>query len=80
MADPIEGIVAAAGPLFSLVSGVALVWTYRRSSSGFLSLFWLWLGFLSTQIGFGYLLITPFATGGDTGFVVSSFADQWWAL
>lgn len=58
---------ALAGPLFSLVSGLALVLIGSGWGRGFGRLFWLWLGFLSAQIGFGYLIIAPFARAGDTG-------------
>lgn len=63
-----EVIVAAAGPLFSLVSGTIITYV----SIGFIKpslfkLFLLWLGMGSILECLGYILIAPFAKNGDTG-------------
>jgi hypothetical protein len=63
-------LVAAAGPLFSLVSGLAVIGLCRQKLDNFWSLVRMWFGFLSAQIGFGYFLVAPFAKGGDTGQVL----------
>lgn len=65
-------IISAAGPVFSLLSGLIIIWLLSGKGKGFMRLFWTWLGFLSAQIGFGYFLISPLAKAGDTGFVLSS--------
>ena len=64
--------IAAAGPLFSLLAGLLLIWLFRKPAKGFIRLLTLWLGFLSAQIGFGYFLIAPFVKSGDTGYVLSA--------
>lgn len=63
-------LVAAAGPLFSLISGVTVIGLCRARLSGFWSLVRMWFGFLSAEIGFGYFIIAPFAKSGDTGQVL----------
>jgi hypothetical protein len=61
-----EAVVALAGPLFSLVSGlIALVAPHR--GRGFWRLFVIWFGVLSVQSFFGYLLTGPFVSYGDIG-------------
>lgn len=70
-------ISAAAGPLFSLLSGLLIIYIARNWGQGFTRLFWTWLGFLSAQIGFGYFLVCLFAKAGDTGFVLSSINASW---
>ncbi|PPF43182.1 hypothetical protein C5B85_14645 [Pseudoclavibacter sp. AY1F1] len=62
---------AATGPIFSLVSGLLLIFVSREWGRGFGRLLWMWVGFMSAQIGFGYFLIAPFATVGDTGRVLA---------
>ena len=64
-------IIALTGPLFSLVFGILFIFMARNWGQGFGRLFWLWLGFLSAQIGFGYFIISPFASMGDTGKALS---------
>jgi hypothetical protein len=62
-------LIAAAGPVFSLVLGVVVHAATRSSGRGFGRLFWLWLGLISMQNFFGYLMIAPFAREGDSGLV-----------
>ncbi|AMR26965.1 hypothetical protein A0257_07490 [Hymenobacter psoromatis] len=67
-------LVAAAGPVFSLLLGVlaagVAVWLPRPSLT---KLFLLWLG-MDSILGFlGYLLIAPIAKEGDTGLVFAYF-------
>jgi hypothetical protein len=57
-------IIALAGPLVSLVSGV-LILAMVRVNRGFWGLFWLWLGLLSVQEFSGYLITAPFGGAGD---------------
>lgn len=70
-------IVASAGPIFSLISGLLIIRLLSNKGQGFMRLFWTWLGFLSAQTGFGYFLIAPLAKAGDTGFVLSSLKSPW---
>jgi len=63
-------ITALAGPLFSLIFGLLLIRFGRNWGKGFRRLLWLWLGYISAQIGFGYFLIAYFAPQGDTGLVL----------
>ncbi|KQQ67247.1 hypothetical protein [Microbacterium sp. Leaf320] len=67
---PTNIATAAAGPLFSLVFGLAIVFGGRLWGAGFGRLFWMWLGFTSAQTGFGYLMIAIIAPVGDTGKVL----------
>ncbi|HMC08792.1 MAG TPA: hypothetical protein VKL22_05690 [Actinomycetota bacterium] len=61
-----EAVVALAGPLFSLVSGLIVLLAPRRGR-GFWRLFKVWFGVLSIQSFFGYLMTGPFVTYGDIG-------------
>jgi hypothetical protein len=63
-------LVAAAGPLFSLIVGLLIIWFGTRYGSGISRLLIIWFGFLSAETGFGYFLIAPFIPGGDTGVVM----------
>ena len=67
-------LVAAAGPVFSLLLGVlaagVAIWLPRPSLA---KLFLQWLG-MGSILGFlGYLLIAPIAREGDTGLVFAYF-------
>lgn len=67
-----EVIVAAAGPLFSLVSGVVITYlSVRLKKPCLFKLFLLWLGVGSLLACLGYILIAPFVKNGDTGKVFS---------
>ncbi|RZK51091.1 MAG: hypothetical protein EOO59_15510, partial [Hymenobacter sp.] len=75
-------LIAAAGPVFSLLQGLALLPLVRRSqatSPG--GLFWLYMSVFGLINFFGYLLIAPLVTGGDTGQIVARLhvpaAVQW---
>lgn len=72
-------LIAAVGPLFSLISGLLIIWLAHDWGKGFARLFWLWFGFLSAQIGFGYFLISSIAQSGDTGLVLSLLHAPWYA-
>jgi len=61
-----EVVTALAGPLFSLVSGLAVLLLPRRGR-GFGRLFVLWFGVLSVQNFAGYLMTGPFVAFGDIG-------------
>lgn len=61
-------IIAAAGPLFSLFFGLIVsAVSIHLIRPGLLKLFTLWLGMGGLLTFFGYLLIAPIATNGDTG-------------
>jgi len=75
-------LIAAAGPVFSLVQGLVLLPLLRRNrgtSPG--SLFWLFMGAFGLINFFGYLMIAPLVAGGDTGQIVARLhvpaAAQW---
>jgi hypothetical protein len=60
-----ETVIALAGPVFSLLSGLALL-ALGRAGRGGAGLFPLWLGLLSVGAFFGYLLSGPFpSASGD---------------
>ncbi|TDN36233.1 hypothetical protein E4631_08220 [Hymenobacter sp. UV11] len=67
-----QGLVAAAGPLWSLVQGMGLLGWARRSQArglgGLLGLFASVFGIINF---FGYLMIAPLVPGGDTGQLVA---------
>ena len=61
-------IIPAAGPIFSLILGlICLYFSKKIVEKGVLSLFLLWMGLQGYVTFFGYLLIAPFFTYGDTG-------------
>jgi hypothetical protein len=61
-------IMAAAGPLFSLVFGIfVLSISIKYIKPSLFKLFMTWLGMGSILELFGYLLISPIAKEGDTG-------------
>ena len=68
LADYIRIIAALAGPCISLLQGV-IFWSvlrYKINNTVF-SLLNLWLCLLGFINFFGYLMLTPFSTEGDTG-------------
>lgn len=69
-----EMLSAAAGPLFSLVFGMIILWiAIKYISPSLLKLFMLWLGLGSILAFMGYILIAPIAKAGDTGKVFDYF-------
>jgi len=65
----IEKVISSlAGPLISLIQGVGfwLVFKFIRKNNAFQLLF-LWLALLGFVNFFGYLVMTPVSTAGDTG-------------
>ncbi len=61
-------LMAAAGPLFSLIIGVlALCASIKWIKFSLLKLFFLWLGLQNILMFLGYMLIAPIAKDGDTG-------------
>lgn len=61
-------LMAAAGPLFSLVFGVVIMFiSIKFIKPSLLKLFMTWLGMGSILGLLGYLLISPIAKNGDTG-------------
>jgi hypothetical protein len=68
-------MIAAAGPLFSLILGIiGLVIALLSSRASLANLFFLWFGIMGWISFFGYLLIAPFIKEGDTGKVMAYFA------
>ncbi|MEO5950550.1 MAG: hypothetical protein ABIQ04_03820 [Candidatus Saccharimonadales bacterium] len=74
-------LTAGTGPLFSLISGLLIIWLIKDwlkgSSKTFTKLLVLWFGFLSAEVGFGYFFIAPLVAGGDTGQVLSLLNASW---
>ncbi len=64
-----EILVALAGPVFSLISGFAVLVLYR-SGRGYGYLFGTWFGIVSAQNFFGYLMTGPFVPYGDIGYAL----------
>jgi hypothetical protein len=63
-----QGLVAAAGPVWSLVQGLALLaWARRRNRQGCWGLLGLYAGVFGIINFWGYLMIAPLVPGGDTG-------------
>lgn len=61
-------IISAAGPLFSLLFGISVLFiSIRITKISLFKLFMLWLGMQGILTFFGYLLIAPIAAEGDTG-------------
>jgi len=64
----IKVVAALAGPFISLVQGVIfslIIFRKQSNTNGYL--FSLWAGLLGFINFFGYLMLTPFSTAGDTG-------------
>lgn len=68
---------AAAGPLFSLVSGLMLL-ALPRFGTPFTRVFVLWFGLVSVQEFSGYLITGLFVPGGDVGTVLSATGAPFW--
>ena len=70
LTDRQEIVTALAGPLVSLLTGVAVLATPRSRLPPFWRLTVLWTGLLSVQEFSGYLITGPFAHVGDIGAVL----------
>ncbi len=61
-------ISALAGPLFSLVQGIIFgIILLKRQNNGNKELLFLWMSLLGFVNFFGYLMLTPLSSAGDTG-------------
>jgi len=60
-------LIAGIGPVFSLLSGIIFYQMAKSNKANIYSLYFLWMGIVGISSFFGYLLIAPFATFGDTG-------------
>lgn len=81
--DPTAGqeiVLALAGPVWSLVMGLALMAVARSWGTGFVRLFWLWLAFMGVMNFAGYLLIAPFVTAGDTARALTLVGAPGWVF
>jgi hypothetical protein len=68
LAVPSRIIGALAGPVVSLLQGIALAFVVRkRAEAQPVDLLVLWLSLLGLVNFFGYLMMTPLSTVGDTG-------------
>lgn len=75
-------LIAATGPVFSLLQGATLLLLVRRNQSTSPSaLFWLFMSVFGLINFFGYLMLAPLAKGADTGQIVARLhvpaAVQW---
>ncbi len=72
---PVDQVItAAAGPTFSLIFGIVVLFISIKYMLPSLSrLFFLWLGLGGILTFLGYILIAPVAMEGDTGLVFSYF-------
>jgi len=82
LADSALVLIAAAGPLLSLVQGASLLaWLRYRPAKGAWGLFWLYMAAFGLINFLGYLLIAPVVKGGDTGQIMALLhvptAVQW---
>ena len=67
-------LIAAAGPLFSLIFGIIILYISKKIfEPSLLKLSLLWLGLYNILIFLGYLLIAPISKSGDTGKVFEYF-------
>lgn len=72
LADSAIVLIAAAGPLLSLLQGASLLaWLRHRPVAGTWGLFWLYMAVFGLINFLGYLLIAPVVKGGDTGQLVA---------
>lgn len=55
------------GPVISLLQGIICIVIYKKIKNGIISLFVLWLGIGGLMAFFGYMMIAPLFTMGDTG-------------
>ncbi|MCX6230730.1 MAG: hypothetical protein NTZ33_04230 [Bacteroidetes bacterium] len=72
-------IIAASGPLFSLVLGIFFhIVCASFKKRNLLFLFFLFMSVFGYINFGGYLLVSPFFTGGDTGFIFLSLGFPIW--
>lgn len=72
---------AAAGPIVSLLIGIACGTTLRyRNGANFMSLFLLLMAVFGYIGFFGYMAVAPFFTYGDTGFVLEALGAPLWLI
>jgi hypothetical protein len=75
----VEVVVALAGPLVSLVTGVLFLIVSRGvTDRGFWRLVFVWLGALGVQEFSGYLMTGPFVPFGDIGKALQVLAAPGW--
>ena len=55
------------GPIISLLQGIICILVFERIINGISSLFTLWMGISGLMAFFGYMMIAPLFTVGDTG-------------
>lgn len=74
-------LIAAAGPVVSLLQGTVLLLLRRGRSAGPSALFWLYMSVFGLINFFGYLMIAPLAKSADTGQIAALLhvpaAMQW---
>ncbi|MBE3007617.1 hypothetical protein IL992_00170 [Microbispora sp. NEAU-D428] len=63
----LEALVAAAGPVGSLVTGLVCWALYRRRGPSYSRLLLMWLAMTGVVAFLGYLVVTPLLAVGDTG-------------
>lgn len=60
-------LIPMGGPVISLIQGVFCMMMYKKIQNGIASLVVLWLGISGLMAFFGYMMIAPLSTVGDTG-------------
>ena len=60
-------VIAAAGPLFSLIQASVAFLVIRHCRSALVKLLWLWLGIVGGMVFLGYVVMGPFVDYGDSG-------------
>lgn len=65
-----DAIIAAAGPLASLLFGAITMYSIRRRRGySYFNLLLFWFGFLGVAEFINYAIVTPWFTAGDTGLI-----------
>ncbi len=74
-------LVAAAGPVFSLLLGIVItIFSIKLKKPSLAKLFTIWFGTQNLLVFIGYMLIAPIAKEGDTGKVFSYFGTPTWII
>ena len=60
-------LIPAGGPVVSLLQGIVCMVFYRKIRGGVVALLVLWMGISGLMAFFGYMMIAPVFTVGDTG-------------
>lgn len=73
-----SGLIAGAGPLFSLLQALICFKLIQTIRSDYMALFLLWMAISGFVMFFGYVMIGPFVPIGDTGKVFALIGLPVW--